>query len=427
MIPALEISIKAFLPRIRRQSGERAGARANVSGQVVDTITNIKTVKLFSHADYEDRVALKSMEIFRKKAVSFGTTSAIFRFCLMTIAGTLPVVLIGGTTYLWVNENASIGDIAASGAVSIRIAQMTGWVSFTLMTIYANIGEVEDGIKTLTPLHTLINHKQAAPLSVINGQIKIQNVSFTYGKKANGLTDISLTVKKGEKLGVVGASGAGKSTLVALLLRLYDTEAGNIFIDEQDIKKVTQETLRRNIGFVTQETAMFNRSARDNILYGRPGATEKELIEASRSAEAHDFILGLKDYEGRIGYDAFLGERGVRLSGGQRQRIAVARAILKNAPILILDEATSALDSEIEASIQTALHRAMQGKTVIAIAHRLSTISTMDRIIVLEEGKIVEEGTHDNLLKQDSLYSKFWKRQSGGFTDSQKNQIRNQK
>ena len=304
---------------------------------------------------------------------------------------------------------------------------MTGWVSFTLMTIYANIGEVEDGIKTLTPLHTLINHKQATPLSVINGQIKIQNVSFTYGKKANGLTDISLTVKKGEKLGVVGASGAGKSTLVALLLRLYDTEAGNIFIDEQDIKKVTQETLRRNIGFVTQETAMFNRSARDNILYGRPGATEKELIEASRSAEAHDFILGLKDYEGRIGYDAFLGERGVRLSGGQRQRIAVARAILKNAPILILDEATSALDSEIEASIQTALHRAMQGKTVIAIAHRLSTISTMDRIIVLEEGKIVEEGTHDNLLKQDSLYSKFWKRQSGGFTDSQKNQIRNQK
>ena len=421
------ILIKAFLPRIRRQSAERAGARANVSGQVVDTITNIKTVKLFSHADYEDRVALKSMEIFRKKAVSFGTTSAIFRFCLMTIAGTLPVVLIGGTTYLWVNDNASIGDIAASGAVAIRIAQMTGWVSFTLMTIYANIGEVEDGIKTLTPSHTLINHKQATPLSVINGQIKIHNVSFTYGKKANGLTDISLTVKKGEKLGVVGASGAGKSTLVALLLRLYDTESGNIFIDEQDIKKVTQESLRRNIGFVTQETAMFNRSARDNILYGKPGASEKELIEASKSAEAHDFILGLKDYEGRIGYDAFLGERGVRLSGGQRQRIAVARAILKNAPILILDEATSALDSEIEASIQTALHRAMQGKTVIAIAHRLSTISTMDRIIVLEDGKIVEEGTHDSLLSQDRLYSKFWKRQSGGFIGIQKNQIRHQK
>jgi len=365
--------------------------------------------------------------MFRKKAVSFGATSAIFRFCLMTIAGILPVVLIGGTTYLWINGNASIGDIAASGAVAIRIAQMTGWVSFTLMTIYANIGEVEDGIKTLTPSHTLINHKQATPLSVINGQIKIHNVSFTYGKKANGLTDISLTVKKGEKLGVVGASGAGKSTLVALLLRLYDTESGNIFIDEQDIKKVTQESLRRNIGFVTQETAMFNRSARDNILYGKPGASEKELIEASKSAEAHDFILGLKDYEGRIGYDAFLGERGVRLSGGQRQRIAVARAILKNAPILILDEATSALDSEIEASIQTALHRAMQGKTVIAIAHRLSTISTMDRIIVLEDGKIVEEGTHDSLLSQDRLYSKFWKRQSGGFIGIQKNQIRHQK
>ena len=275
------ILIRAFLPRIRRQSASRAGARANVSGQVVDTITNIKTVKLFSHAKYEDQVALKSMEIFRRKAVAFGITSALFRLCLMTIAGTLPVLLIGGTAYLWVNGNASIGDIAASGAVAIRIAQMTGWVSFTLMTIYANIGEVEDGIKTLTPPHTLVNDKKATPLSVFDGEIKIDNVSFTYGQKANGLKDISLNVKKGEKLGVVGASGAGKSTLVALLLRLYDTEVGNIFIDDQDIKKVTQETLRRNIGFVTQETAMFNRSARDNIFYGNPSATEKQLLTAS--------------------------------------------------------------------------------------------------------------------------------------------------
>ena len=226
---------------------------------------------------------------------------------------------------------------------------------------------------------------------------------------------MSLNVKKGEKLGVVGASGAGKSTLVALLLRLYDTELGDIFIDGQDIKQVTQESLRRNISFVTQETAMFNRSARDNIFYGNPNATEKQLIAASKDAEAHDFIMELRDYEGRRGYEAFLGERGVRLSGGQRQRIAVARAILKNAPILILDEATSALDSEIEASIQVALHRAMEGKTVIAIAHRLSTISTMDRIIVLEDGGIAEEGTHRTLLKKRGLYYKYWERQSGGF------------
>ena len=407
--------IRAFLPRIRRQSASRAGARANVSGQVVDTITNIKTVKLFSHAKYEDQVALKSMEVFRKKAVSFGIPSALIRLCLMTIAGTLPVLLIGGTAYLWVNGSASIGDIAASGAVAIRIAQMTGWVSFTLMTIYANIGEVEDGIKTLTPPHTLVNDKKAIPLSILAGEIKLNNVSFTYGQKANGLRDVSLNVKKGEKLGVVGASGAGKSTLVALLLRLYDTELGDIFIDGQDIKQVTQESLRRNISFVTQETAMFNRSARDNIFYGNPNATEKQLIAASKDAEAHDFIMELRDYEGRRGYEAFLGERGVRLSGGQRQRIAVARAILKNAPILILDEATSALDSEIEASIQVALHRAMEGKTVIAIAHRLSTISTMDRIIVLENGGIAEEGTHSTLLKKRGLYYKYWERQSGGF------------
>ena len=414
------ILIKAFLPRIRRQSASRAGARANVSGQVVDTITNIKTVKLFSHAEHEDQVALKSMEVFRKKAVSFGITSALFRLCLMTIAGTLPVLLIGGTAYLWVNESASIGDIAASGAVAIRIAQMTGWVSFTLMTIYANVGEVEDGIKTLTPPHTLVNDEKATPLSVLDGEIRINNISFSYGQKVNGLRGVSLNVKKGEKLGVVGASGAGKSTLVALLLRLYDTEVGNIFIDGQDIKKVTQESLRRNIGFVTQETAMFNRSARDNIFYGNPNATEEQLLAASKAAEAHRFILELKDYEGRTGYAAFLGERGVRLSGGQRQRIAVARAILKNAPILILDEATSALDSEIEASIQVALRRAMQDKTVIAIAHRLSTISTMDRIIVLEDGRISEEGTHEVLLRKRGLYYKYWERQSGGFIGVQK-------
>ncbi|MBT4777507.1 MAG: ABC transporter ATP-binding protein [Rhodobacteraceae bacterium] len=419
--------IKAFLPKVRRQSAERAGARANVSGQVVDTITNIKTVKLFSHAEHEDHVALKSMEIFRRKAISFGITSAVFRLCLMTIAGILPVALIGGTVFLWSNGNASIGEITASGAVAIRIAQMTGWVSFTLMTIYANIGEVEDGIRTLSPPHTLVNKKDAEPLKVKNGEIVIQNISFTYGQKASGLHNLSLTIKKGEKLGVVGASGAGKSTLVALLLRLYDTELGTISIDGQNIKKVTQESLRRNIGFVTQETAMFNRSARDNILYGRPNATELELLRASKDAEAHEFITELMDHSGRTSYDAHLGERGVRLSGGQRQRIAVARAILKDAPILILDEATSALDSEIEASIQLALQRAMKHKTVIAIAHRLSTIVNMDRIIVLKKGKIAEAGTHIELLKKRGLYYMYWERQSGGFIGVNPKNLSNQR
>ena len=418
--------IKAFLPKVRRQSAARAGARANVSGQVVDTITNIKTVKLFAHAEHEDHVALKSMEVFRRKAVSFGITSALFRLCLMTIAGILPVALIGGTVFLWSNGDASIGEITASGAVAIRIAQMTGWVSFTLMTIYANIGEVEDGIRTLSPPHTLVNEKKSVPLKVKNGEIIIQNISFTYGQKASGLSNLNLTIKKGEKLGVVGASGAGKSTLVALLLRLYDTEVGTISIDGQNIKKVTQESLRRNIGFVTQETAMFNRSARDNILYGNPNATELELLRASKDAEAHEFITELTDYSGRTSYDAHLGERGVRLSGGQRQRIAVARAILKDAPILILDEATSALDSEIEASIQVALQRAMKQKTVIAIAHRLSTIVNMDRIIVLKKGEIAEEGTHIELLKKRGLYYMYWERQSGGFIGVNPKQLFNQ-
>jgi ATP-binding cassette subfamily B protein len=407
--------IRWFMPMVRERSAARAGARAMVSGQVVDTITNIKTVKLFAHADHEDRAALGAMDQFRNRALAFGYLAAWFRLCLMTLAGILPVLLIGGTLLLWQRGMASEGDIVAAGAVAIRIAQMTGWVSFTLMAIYSNVGEIEDGMRTLTTRARGQDAADAPDLRVARGKIVFDDVSFTYGRDVGGVEQIDLTIQAGEKLGIVGASGAGKSTLVSLLLRLYKRESGRILIDGQDLESVTQESLRRQIGMVTQETAMFNRSARDNILYGRPDAGQAEVISAAKKAEAHDFICDLRDFKGRQGYDAHLGERGVKLSGGQRQRIALARAILKDAPILVLDEATSALDSEVEASIQTALNRVMDGKTVLAIAHRLSTLSEMDRIIVMDRGRIVENGTHDALLARGGLYAQFWNRQSGGF------------
>jgi ATP-binding cassette subfamily B protein len=407
--------IRWYMPRIRARSKERANARAMVTGQVVDTITNIKTVKLFAHADHEETAAIDAISTFRGTALRWGVVAAWFRFNLMMLAGLLPVLLIGGALFLWSRGEASAGDIAAAGAISIRIAQMTGWVSHTLMAIYGSIGEVEDGMLTLAPPHTLTNAPDARPIEMIEPRIEFRDVSFAYGRKTGGIEGINLMVRPGEKLGIVGASGAGKSTLVALLLRLYDPEMGRILVGGQDIRGITQESLRREIGMVTQETAMFNRSARDNILYGNPDATEQDIIAAAKRAEAHDFILGLRDHKGRRGYDAHLGERGVKLSGGQRQRIALARAILKDAPILILDEATSALDSEVEASIQVALENVMEGKTVLAIAHRLSTIAHMDRIVVLDEGRIVEDGTHDALLDRDGLYAQFWRRQSGGF------------
>ena len=408
-------TIRFFLPRVKKNSSARAAARAMVTGQVVDTITNIKTVKLFAHASFEDRVALKSMDLFRERSLDFGIISTQFRLALTALAGVLPVMLIGGALMLWRQGAATPGDIATAGAVAMRITQMTGWVSFALMSVYSNVGEIEDGMRTLAGPHRLTDAPNAIDLPKVHGDVRFNDAGFAYGRRRGGIDGVTLHIKPGERIGIVGASGAGKSTLVSLLLRLYDCEKGAVLVDGHDVRAVTQESLRSQIGMVTQETAMFNRSARDNIGYGRPDASEDEIIAAAKAAEAHDFILHMEDHQGRKGYDAHLGERGVKLSGGQRQRIALARAFLKDAPILVLDEATSALDSEVEASIQEALNRVMKGKTVLAIAHRLSTIAEMDRIVVLDEGRIVEEGSHEALLAKEGLYARYWNRQSGGF------------
>ena len=411
--------IKYFMPLIRKRSGVRASARAMVTGQIVDTVTNIKTVKLFAHDEHEDQAALEAMRGFRDSSLDYGTVASWFRFCLNSLGGILPVMMVGGSLWFWSTGSISAGDIAVAGAISLRLSQMTGWVSYTLMTIYANLGEIEDGISTLSPPHDLTDAPDAKRLRVPSGKIDFDRIHFAYGRDVGGVDNISLSIAAGEKVGVVGASGAGKSTLVSLLLRLYDTEKGTVRIDGQDLRKVTQESLRHQIGMVTQETALFNRSARDNILYGRATASEAELVDAAKQAEAHNFILQLQDHKGRRGYEAHLGEQGVKLSGGQRQRIALARAILKDAPILVLDEATSALDSEVESAIQSALERVMRGKTVLAIAHRLSTLSKMDRIIIIDQGHIVETGTHQSLLELGGLYHRYWKRQSGGFIETQ--------
>ena len=410
--------ISGYLPRIRRRAMSRAAARAAVTGQVVDTITNMRTVKLFAHAEAEDEAAIRAMESYRDRTLDYGTISTSFRFGLMVVAGFLPVLMVGMALHLWTQGAATPGDIAATGTVALRIAQMTGWVSFALMGLYANVGEVEDGMTTLAHRHRMTDAPDAVPLRSAEG-VRFEDVSFSYGRDeeepGGGLRGVSLAIAPREKIGLVGASGAGKSTLVALLLRLYDVERGRVLVGGQDVREITQESLRRAVGMVTQETAMFNRSARDNIRYGRPDATDEDVVAAAKAARAHDFILELEDFRGRKGYGAYLGERGVKLSGGQRQRIALARAMLKDAPILVLDEATSALDSEVEAEIQAALEVAMVGKTVIAIAHRLSTIASMDRIVVIDAGRVVEEGTHEALLARGGLYARYWNRQSGGF------------
>ncbi len=409
------VLIRHYMPRIRIRSKARAAARAVVTGQVVDTITNIATVKLFSHGMHEDAAALDALAGYRGATIDFGTTSASFRFWLMTLAGALPVALVGGALWFWSRGAASAGDIATAGLLSTRLAQMSGWVSMTAMSIFTNVGEIEDGMRTLAPPHDIVDSDGAVTPSETLGAVDFDDVRFGYGRPTAALDGFTLHVGPGERVALVGRSGAGKTTVVSLLLRLYEVESGRIRLDGVDIRDLTQDALRAQIGTVRQETAMFNRSALENIRYGKPDATEAEVHAAAARAEAHDFILSLRDFRGRDGYAAHLGERGVKLSGGQRQRIALARVMLKNAPVLVLDEATSALDSEVEAAIQDTLDTVMEGKTVIAIAHRLSTIARMDRIVVLDDGRIVEEGTHAALLARGGLYARFWERQSGGF------------
>lgn len=409
------VLVRWFIPRIRIRAKERAAARAMVTGQLVDTITNIQTVKLFAHDAYEDEAALEALSTFRDKSLAFSELVVWFRTTINTLAGFLPVFMIGGAALLWSQGIATTGEIAASAMVATRLSQMTGWVSFTALGIFSNIGEVEDGMQTLARDHQITDKNTAIAPQNVAGKLAFEGISFGYGREGAGLNDFNLTLASGEKVGLVGRSGAGKTTVVSLLLRLYEVEIGRVTIDDVDIRDLTQNGLRQQISTVTQDTAMFNRSAMENIRYGNPDATDEEVMKAAKQAEAHEFIGDLQDFRGRQGYEAHLGERGVKLSGGQRQRIALARAILKNAPILVLDEATSALDSEIEAAIQETLYRLMEGKTVIAIAHRLSTIARMDRIVVLNKGTVVEEGNHATLIAQKGVYSDFWSRQSGGF------------
>ena len=407
--------MRFFLPRIKNYSAARANAQAAATGQIVDTISNISIVKLFANVKHEDRAALNAFGFLKKSLQAYGTELIRFRASMVVFASSVFFFVMVGCLLLWTKGEITPGEVVAAGSVALRIMMMAGWVSFSLMTIYTNLGDVQDAMQTLAVPHTMVDKEGAPDLTLNVGEIKFDRVSFTYGRNIGGLKDVSLSIKAGEKLGVVGASGAGKSTLVSTLLRLHDPESGAILIDGQNIGDVKQNSLRRNISMVTQDASMFNRTALENILYGKPDASKEEVVDAAKKAGAHEFISSLMDNRGRQGYDAYLGERGVKLSGGQRQRIALARAIIKDAPILVLDEATSALDSEVEAAIQESLETVMAGKTVFAIAHRLSTISHMDRIVVMDEGRIIEEGTHKTLLRKRGVYANFWERQSGGF------------
>lgn len=409
------LTLRWFIPRVQARARTRAEARTQVTGQIVDAYANIANVKLFARDDTEDRAILDALRAFRTRALDFGELSAIFRMVLMTLGGLLPLVSILGALYLWTTGSATQGDIAMTAMITTRLSMLTNRLGRTAMSIFTNIGEMEDGIQTLAVPHQISDRPGAATHITAQGDIRFESVSFSYGGATPALHDFDLHIRAGEKVALVGASGAGKSTVVSLLLRLHDVQTGRITLDGHDLRDLTQNALRAQVAVVRQDTAMFNRSAMENIRYGRPDATEAEVFDAARRASAHDFITGLTDHRGRTGYDARLGERGVKLSGGQRQRIALTRAILKDAPVLVLDEATSALDSEVEAKIQTALAQVMQGKTVLAIAHRLSTIASMDRIIVMAEGRIVETGSHEALLEKGGLYARYWNRQSGGF------------
>jgi ATP-binding cassette, subfamily B, multidrug efflux pump len=416
-----------FVPRIKERSTEASEARSMLVGRIVDSYTNILTVKLFAHAEREDAYARAALEDQITKWQASLRLVTVMDLVLYSLNGILMVSASGVAIWLWAQDLVTIGAIAAVMSLVLRIIGMSGWILWVVAGIFENMGVVQEGMETISRPNQVVDKADSTLLKVTKGDIRFEHVDFHYGQPVGAqigsgtarpggvIHDFSLHIRAGEKVGLVGRSGAGKSTLVNLLLRFYDLESGRILIDGQDIAGVTQDSLRAQIGMVTQDTSLLHRSVRDNILYGRPDAGEPATMAAAKRAQAHEFILGLSDLRERRGYDAHVGERGVKLSGGQRQRIAIARVLLKNAPILVLDEATSALDSEAEAAIQEQLYNLMAGKTVIAIAHRLSTIAAMDRLVILDQGRIVEEGTHASLLQKGGVYADLWARQSGGF------------
>ena len=414
-----------FVPRLGRVSKAQADARSLMTGRIADAYTNISTVKLFSHAQREAVYARSAMQDFVLTVHQQMRLVSAFELTNHTLNVLLIGITAGAALWLWLQGSVGVGSVAAATAMALRLNGISHWMMWEVSNLFEQIGVVQDGITTLSRPHAVVDRPGAPPLEVRQGEILFENLSFAYRERSSGeeeeggstwvIQDLNLRIRPGEKIGLVGRSGAGKSTMVNLLLRFYDVSAGRILIDGQDIAAVQQDSLRAHVGMVTQDTSLLHRSVRENICYGRPDATDAEMEAAARRAQAHEFVQTLTDPTGRSGYDAHVGERGVKLSGGQRQRIAIARVMLKDAPILLLDEATSALDSEVESAIQTSLYSLMEGKTVVAIAHRLSTIAAMDRLIVLDQGRIAEEGSHHELLAREGLYARLWAHQSGGF------------